>query len=111
MALVPIGRTYPTGGRPQVLHGMWLEAEEFAYPNGGFFRRAYVIVRRNPNRDDLPNLPYGERRVVLCSVPDTYFSIPAKLVHQGRTVRGFISVQDAGTEESVFTFTPDGKGK
>lgn len=93
--------------RPQVLHGTWLEAESFAYPNGGFTRRAYVELRQNEHNSIA--LPYGQRYVVRCSIPDTFSSIPAKLRFRGRTVAGFISVTetDCDSETAKFTFTPE----
>lgn len=107
----PIGRTThlsiysPGGERPTVLHGTWLESESFAYPAGGFTRRAYVELRQNPNNPIV--LPYGRRYVVRVSIPDTYFSIPARLRIAGRTVKGFVSVDDTDSGTSRFTFTPE----
>ncbi len=117
----PIGRTthlsmYSPGGEiPQVLHGTWLESESFAYPAGGFTRKAYVYLRRNEhNLIELPYAstnfethPYGKRYVVRCSIPDTYFTIPARLRYKGKTIKGFISIQDPDTETARFTFTPE----
>lgn len=68
--------------------GTWLEGEEFAYPAGGFTRRAWVTM------------PDGSRRIVWCSIPDTYFSIPARW----RRRRGFLTTDEQGikfTEETV----------
>lgn len=107
----PIGRTthasiYSSGNeRPQVLHGTWLESESFCYPAGGFTRRAYAELRKNPNNPI--DLPYGRRYVVLCSIPDTYFSIPARLRYRGKTIRGFVSVTEPDTDTGRFTFTPE----
>jgi hypothetical protein len=70
--------------------GTWMEGEEFTYPHGGFHRRA------------LARFPDGVRRVVRCSVPDTYFSVPARARLNGKTVRGFLSAADGGTS---LTFT------
>ena len=56
----------------------WLEPEDMCYPLGGFTRRARVRITRNqfnPRED----LPYGELRTVRASIPDTAFSIPARL--------------------------------
>ena len=109
----PTGRTtamsfYSRGGeRPRVLHGTWLEAESFAYPNGGFTRRAYVELRQNPNNP--LELPYGARYTVRCAIPDTYFSIPARLTYKRQTIKGFISVQDADTDTARYTFTPEAR--
>lgn len=110
--MTPMGRTTrmslysPGGERPSVLHDTWVEAESFAYPNGGFTRRAYVELRQNPNNPIA--LPYGQLRVVKVSIPDTYFTIPARLRYQGKTVNGYVSVQDADTDTARFTFTPEG---
>lgn len=86
------------------LGNTWLEAESLTYPSGGFHRRGYVKLRQNPNNPIV--LPYGEFRVVKASIPDTFFSIPARLKYKGKSIRGFISVQD---EE--FTFMPEAAGK
>jgi hypothetical protein len=70
--------------------GTWLEGEEFAYPAGGFTRRAWV------------NMPDLSRRVVRCSIPDTMFSIPARFKDGGFTTRGFLTTNENGikfTEE------------
>jgi hypothetical protein len=112
----PIGRTTrmslysPGNERPQVLHGTWLEAESFAYPAGGFTRRAYVELVRNTHNP--VELPYGRCYVVKCSIPDTYFTIPARLRVKGRTVKGYISQAETvglqGQPAERFTFTPEG---
>jgi hypothetical protein len=83
--------------------GTWLEPEALAYPNGGFTRRAKVFLRQNECNPI--ELPYGELRIVRCSIPDTYFSIPARLRYRGRTVKGYISQID-----DKLTFTPDADG-
>uniref|UniRef100_A0A6H1ZP60 Uncharacterized protein n=1 Tax=viral metagenome TaxID=1070528 RepID=A0A6H1ZP60_9ZZZZ len=70
-------------------NGTWLEGEEFAYPAGGFTRRARV------------KMPTGELRIVRCSIPDTYFSIPARVKVKGRTAKGFITCME-GTFEWTF---------
>jgi hypothetical protein len=64
--------------------GTWLEPEEFAYPKGGFTRRAYA------------RCPDGVLRIVCCSVPDTWFTIPARGTIKGKYVAGFISLADNG---------------
>lgn len=78
----------------------WLEPEEYCYPSGGFGRRARAILRQNPNNP--MTLPYGERRIVKASIPDTFFSIPAKLRYRGTVVRGFLTKDD-----NVLHFTPE----
>jgi Glycosyltransferase family 9 (heptosyltransferase) len=72
MTKLPVGRTtrmslYSPGGEtPNTFpDGTWLEAESFAYPNGGFTRRAYA------------SFPDGSKKVVKVSIPDTFFTIPA----------------------------------
>ena len=69
----------------------WIESEAYAYPNGGFTRRARVIC------------PDGKPRIVLCSIADTYFSIPAVVTVSGKRIKGFISA-DAGDWPTVFRF-------
>jgi hypothetical protein len=69
--------------------GTWIEAEEFAY--GKFTRRAYAVC------------PDGKKRVVMVSIPDTMFSIPARMKIDGKTVKGFITTPEG---ESVL-FTAD----
>lgn len=91
------GMTEPAHVNPD---GTWLEAESMTYPSGGFLRRAYVILRQNEHNPIV--LPYGEMRIVSVSIPDTYFSIPARLVVKGRRIKGFVS-----HNEGVLTFTPE----
>jgi len=78
-----------------------LDPEEYAYPSGGFHRRGKAILRANPHNPVL--LPYGEVRAVRASIPDTYFSIPARLRDSKHgTVKGYLSIDDG-----EFTFTPE----
>lgn len=81
----------------------WIESEELAYPSGGFLRRGYVRLRQNPHNPIA--LAYGTLRLVRLSVPDTFFSVPAKLRWRGRTVDGFVSVVD-----DEYRFTPEAAG-
>ena len=89
--------------------GTWIEGEEFAYPEGGFTRRARAVLRKNPNNPI--ELPYGELRTVRCSIPDTYFSIPARLRIKGRTVQGYLSIDTSGPSDAdaFVTFTPEAR--
>ena len=64
--------------------GTWLEPEELCYPNGGMTRKAYVVC------------PDGAKRVSTCGIPDTWFSIPARLRIKGQTITGYVT----GTEQS-----------
>lgn len=82
----------------------WIDPEEYAYPNGGFTRRARVELRANMHNPVA--LPYGELRTVRASIPDTYFTIPARLRYQGKTIRGFVSSPSDGIEGRLY-FTPE----
>jgi hypothetical protein len=64
--------------------GTWLEDEAFAYPDGGFTRRVYALCAD------------GKKRILKCSIPDTYFSIPARGRINGKYVRGYISTNGNG---------------
>jgi hypothetical protein len=76
-------------------NGTWLEGEEFCYAGGGLCRRARVECED------------GKLRVVRCSIPDTYFSIPAVATIKGKAVKGFVSSKDVGDDDrALFTFTP-----
>lgn len=90
------------GIEPTRRSNTWLEAEAFAYPSGAISagRRARVTLRRNEHNP--VDLPYGSLAVVAVGIADTFSTIPARLRHNGRTVRGFVSVHD-----ELFTFTPD----
>lgn len=80
--------------------GTWIEPEERTYPSGGFHRRAYVTLRANQHNPVV--LPYGEKRLVVCSIPDSAFTIPARFRFKGQRIKGYIS-GDSGT----LTFTPE----
>ena len=111
----PIGRTThrsiysPGDERPTILHGTWLASESFAYPGDTFTRRAYAQLRQNPNNPI--ELPYGSCFVIRCKCPDTAFTIPARLRFRGKTIAGFISIQDPDTDTARFTFTPEADTK
>ena len=79
----------------------WIDPEEYAYPNGGFTRQGRVIIKRNQFNSSLV-LPYGELRAIRLSIPDTFFSIPARLRVKGRTIRGFVTCND-----EQYCFTPE----
>ena len=72
------------------LNDTWIEGEEFAYPRGGFTRRAYV------------EFPDKVKRVVRCSLPDSAISIPARAQVKHVMVRGYIMQEDFR-----FKFFPD----
>jgi len=77
------GSTGPTGN-----NGTWLESENWCYPAGGMTRRAYATCED------------GEKRVITCGIPDTFFSIPGRVKIDGVTVKGFVS-----SDEDGFKFT------
>ncbi len=83
----------------------WIDPEERAYPNGGFTRRGRVRVVENKYNAGPAHLPYGEIRAIRCSIPDTWFSIPARLRVKGKTYHGFVSVSPRGDNDEL-TFTP-----
>jgi hypothetical protein len=64
--------------------GTWLEGEEFAYPNGGMTRRCYALWED------------GQKRLVKCGIPDTFFSVPASGRRRGKTVPGFVTSNEQG---------------
>jgi hypothetical protein len=90
----------PPAAGSSYLGATWLEPEHLTYPRGGFTRRACVRLTRNPHNPI--ELPYGELRIVRCSVPDSFVSIPARLVHRGKAIRGFVS-----NRNEEYTFTPE----
>lgn len=81
--------------------GTWIESEEMTYPSGGFHRRAYAILRKNEHNPI--ELAYGEKRVVICSIPDSAFTIPARLKWKGRTIKGYLS----SFSDATLAFTPE----
>lgn len=83
----------------------WIDPEERAYPNGGFTRRGRVVLRSNAHNPVV--LPYGELRMVRLSIPDTYFTVPARFRYQSKTIKGFVSVESEGGAEPFYTFTPE----
>jgi hypothetical protein len=70
----------------------WIEPEEVCYPNGGYHRRARVRCSD------------GKLRIVRCSLPDTYFTIPARAKVKGKTVTGCVSVQHAEVVCTAFGY-------
>ena len=77
-----------------------LDPEEMAYPHGGFTRRGKAILTKNEfNPIDLP---YGKVRAVRASIPDTFFSIPARITHKKKRVDGFLI-----TDDGEWYFTPE----
>lgn len=62
----------------------WLQAEEFAYPNGGQTRKGLALFED------------GQLRRVYGGIPDTFFSIPAHARIKGRYTGGFLTIDEAG---------------
>jgi hypothetical protein len=84
---------------PTIYEGnTWLEPEEWCYPRGGFTRRAMV------------RCPDGAYRVVVCSIADTYWTIPARLVYKSRHVSGHITLDEKSSPKE-FIFIPGGKNR
>lgn len=61
-------------------NGTWIEDEEWAYPKEGFTRRAMARCED------------GKVRLCACSIPDTFFSIPARCTINGKRVKGFLTM-------------------
>lgn len=68
----------------------YVDPEEKAYPHGGFTRRGKAIW------------PDGVVRAIRVSIPDTFFSIPARGTLNGKTITGWV-----GCEDGVWEFHPD----
>ena len=96
-------KTAAKESRSTVKGDTWLEPEAITYPSGGFHRRAYVRVEANPyNPIEIPS----GLRIVWCSIPDTYSTIPARLVYRRKRIMGYVYVD---TNHDEFRFTPGGK--
>lgn len=79
----------------------WIDPEERAYPKGGFTRKGRARVRRNTLDPDIV-LPYGEVRSITLAIPDTFFTIPARLRYKGKRYKGYVSM-----EGGEYAFTPE----
>ncbi len=62
----------------------WLQAEKFAYPNGGQTRKVKA------------RFADGKVRTVYAGIPDTYVSIPAHARIGKRYVAGWLAHDDSG---------------
>ena len=60
----------------------WLQPEEYCYPRGGMTRKALCVCED------------GIKRIITCGIPDTYFSIPAFRVVEGKRLKGYIYSED-----------------
>lgn len=72
----------------------WIDPEEYAYPAGSL---------RQSRRHFAARCPDGKIRRGVCGIPDTFFSIPARLKASGKTVAGFVSID---TDHNELTFRP-----
>ena len=72
----------------------WIDPEEYAYPSGSL---------RQSRRHFAARCPDGIIRRGVCGIPDTFFSLPARLKARGRTVAGFVGID---TDHNELTFTP-----
>ena len=83
----------------------WIDPEEYAYPHGRMARKGRVRITGNPHAPNAAsNRAIGTIRAIRCGIPDTFFTIPARLHIDLKTVRGFVSVESGANE---FTFTPE----
>jgi hypothetical protein len=80
---------------PIVIADTWLEPEELCYPRGGMSRKA------------LAHCEDGTLAVVVCGIPDTYFSIPAYRKVNGLRVKGFVSSSEDGFKFTAYKLKPD----
>jgi hypothetical protein len=61
-----------------------LDREEKAYPSGSL---------RDSRRKARALCPDGKVRACVVGLPDTFFSIPARMKANGKTVTGFVTVE------------------
>jgi hypothetical protein len=66
-----------------------LDPEEYAYPSGAL---------RNSRRHFSAICLDGKVRRGTCGVPDTFFSIPARLKAKGKTVTGYVTIDSSDGE-------------
>jgi hypothetical protein len=82
----------------------WIDPEDRAYPRGGFSRTGRARVRINPYRPALLAQIAGQIKAVKCSIADSFFTIPARLRYQGKTIKGYLSMD---TSDGEIDFTPE----
>ena len=75
----------------------WIDDEELAYPAGSLAQSRRHFAARCPD---------GKVRRGICGIPDTFFCIPARMKANGKTISGYLSIDD-----SVVVFTPTGKNR
>lgn len=82
----------------------WIYAEELAYPAGSI---------RQSRRFGLVRCPDGKLRLCKLGIPDTFYTIPARMSIRGKTVAGFVSVDESAEspEYRFLTYTYRKHGK
>ena len=76
----------PADGATTYRHGTWVQKEEYAYPNGGMTRKFRAVAVDENNVQSWVTGTAG--------IPDTYFTIPARIRKHGLTVRGYLSLDN-----------------
>lgn len=66
----------------------FLEPEECCYPRGGYLRKGRAVLVSNIHNPI--ELPYGGVRSVRAALPDTWFSIKARIYYKGARIDGFL---------------------
>lgn len=83
--------------RNELGEGTWIDSEEMAYPAGSLKQSRRHFAARCPD---------GKIRRGVCGIPDAYFSIPARMKANGKTISGYLS-----TVYGTATFNPTGKNR
>jgi hypothetical protein len=76
----------PADGATTYRNGTWVQDEKYAYPNGGMTRKFRAITVNEHNVQAWATGTAG--------IPDTFFSIPARIRKFGKTIRGFLSLDN-----------------
>jgi hypothetical protein len=79
----------------------WIDAEEVCYPGKALVRKGRALYR-------------GKLIAVRCGIPDTFFTIPARVRVKGKSVRGYVSVEKQALrpyaeEQRYFVFHAEGE--
>ena len=77
--------------RCQLCSPTWLGPEEHAYPHGAMRRQGVAIIKPNPHNPI--ELPYEMLGNVIAGIPDTAFTIPARLLldRGPRRIKGYLT--------------------
>jgi len=88
-------------GRCECGRGTWIDPEEYSYPSGS--------LRRSRRRFRAVWESTGELVSGTAGIPDSYFSVPAKIVSKGRYIAGWLYMTtesgldtDTGTAFVIF---------